>query len=104
MGGARPSRMILVVCLVVKDTSQYLNPYQFMTPFQWVATSFTPCHSVKTMGFSWTGWNIALLSGLIGAVIAQLLSALFQRRLEVRRTKLDVLRKIAGSRAAVTDK
>lgn len=46
---------------------------------------------------------MVLLSGLIGAVAAQLLSAFLQRKLEIRRTKLEVLRKIAGSRAAVAE-
>ena len=52
------------------------------------------------MEFSLTNWNVPLISGLIGAVISQLLSAFFQRKLEIRRTQLDVLRKISGSRAA----
>ena len=52
---------------------------------------------------------LALLSGLVGALLAQLLSNWHARKLEderkafeIRRTKLDVLRKIAGNRAAVT--
>jgi hypothetical protein len=55
------------------------------------------------MAFSWSGWNVPLLSGLIGAVCAQLLSAFLQRKLEIRRTNLEILRKIAGSWAAITD-
>jgi hypothetical protein len=54
---------------------------------------------------------LALVSGLFGAISAQLLSIWHGRRLEterqafeIHRMKLDVLRKIAGSRAAVSDK
>lgn len=65
---------------------------------------------------------LALVSGAVGAIGAQLLSIWHMRKLEdernaltrqleaerqtfeIRRIKLDVLRKIAGNRAAVSDK
>ncbi len=55
------------------------------------------------MPFSLESVVLALLSGLVGAVCAQLMGTRAQKQMEIRRTKLEVLRKIAGNRAAVTN-
>jgi outer membrane lipoprotein SlyB len=55
------------------------------------------------MDFSWRDFVLALLSGFVGAVCAQIIGNRAQQKMEIKRTKLDVLRKIAGNRAAVTN-
>lgn len=45
-----------------------------------------------------------LSSGLLGAVAAQLLAMRHTKKLEVRRAKLAVVTKIAGNRAAVSER
>ena len=55
------------------------------------------------METSWNGLLIALFSGLVGAVLAQIPGNWDRRRMQIRHTKLEGLRKIAGNRAAAAE-